>query len=504
VSGGPRTATTITAVVVAGATAVLCPLVVLLPELTSVDTTVVVAGVVVLGLLVVVAALRGPEDLGVAMLVASAGTAPWNAVTFHGAKLGPSLLLGATVMFAVPVLAGRTPLRVRPWTVVLGSGIAAVAVLTWFLPPDANYFASRYVGDGEVQIPSSDQVAGISTVAGLQWLVAAVVLPVVVTVAAKGRPWLAARLADAWTVGASVSAGVAVSDELGLTHLSASLLPFVDVGGRQAGLSVQPNHVAVAAALTVPIAVWRLTRGDLRRPRLHRAVAAVCLALIAGGLVVSASRGALVIAVLAAVAVLLTTPGTRRLVAPLVAAALLAAVLVVAAVPGLLGSAAETLRLTGAESADASDAVRAAIGAQAWQDFLVSPLHGIGLEVAVQGHDIYLQLLASGGGLLLLAFVAAIALLALDVAGLLRRPSPGTPPGLVAALALAVVTWLVVCSVENHLTDLFLYVPLAVLAALRSTQVSPQTVPDPDPDRAVAAPDAPPAAVAVTAEGPRA
>jgi hypothetical protein len=486
--------------------AVLCPAAVLLAALTGVGIVTVALGVIALAALVVLGAQRGPEELGVLLLLAAVATTPWNAVVIAGVKPAPAFLLAATLLLAVPVLTGRTPLRIRPWTVVLGASISAVAVLTWFLPPDANYFASRYVGDGGFVTPPVDQIGGISAVQGLQWLVAAVVLPVVASVACHARPWLAPRLADAWLVGASVSAGVAVTDGLGLTHLSAAILPFVDVGGRQAGLSVQPNHVAVAAAITVPIAVWRLTRAGGSRP--SRVVAAVCLPAIGGGLVVSASRGAMVGAVLAALAVLLTTPRTRRLVAPLVGGAVLVGVLVVAAVPSLLGDTGERLRLAGADSADASDAVRAGIGAQAWQDFLVSPLHGVGLEVALQGHDIYLQLLASGGALLLLGFLASLALLVVDVRTLVHAPVPGTQPGFAVALALAVGTWLVVCSVENHLTDLFLYVPLALIAASR-TAGRPGTSPPPppavpEPPRAAPAPDALAAAAAGTAEGPRA
>ena len=487
------------AAMVVAVVAVLCPTAVLLPAVTGVGVTTVALGVVVLAAVVLLGVQRGTEELGVLLLLAAVGTAPWNAVVVSGVKPAPAFLLGATLLLAVPAVTGRTPLRVRPWTVVLGTSISVIAVLTWFLPPDANYFASRYVGDGSFATPPIDQVGGISAVQGLQWLVAAVVLPVVAGVACHARSWLAPRLADAWLVGASVSAGVAVTDESGLTHLSATILPFVDVGGRQAGLSVQPNHVAVAAAITVPIAVWRLTHAGGSRPA--RVVAALCLAAIGGGLVVSASRGAMVGAVLAALAVLLTTPRTRRLVAPLVGAAALAAVLVVAAEPSLLGATSERLRLAGAASADASDAVRAGIGAQAWQDFLVSPLHGVGLEVALQGHDIYLQLLASGGALLLLGFLAALALLAVDVRWLLRRPAGATPSGLVAALALAVGTWLVVCTVENHLTDLFLYVPLALLAALRTAAVPPAVSELP---RATSTPDALAAAAPGTAEGPRA
>ncbi|NMO92971.1 hypothetical protein [Actinomycetospora sp. TBRC 11914] len=484
---------------VVAVTAVICPAAVLLAALGGVGVGTVAVGVVALGALVVLGVLRGPEELGVLLLLAAVGTAPWNAVSVAGIKLAPALLLGATALLAVPVLAGRTPLRMRPWVVVLGGSIALVAVLTWFLPPDGAYFASRYVGDGAFASPPISEVGGISAVQGLQWLVAAVVLPVVVAAACHGRLWLVARLADAWTLGASISAGVAVTDELGLSHLSAAILPYVDVGGRQAGLSVQPNHVAVAAAITVPWAVWRLVRTGPVAPRV---AAAVCLGADAGGLVVSASRGALVGAVLAALAVLLCSARTRRLALALLGAAALAVVLALAAVPALLGDVGERLRFADAASADASDAVRAGIGAQAWQDFLVSPLHGIGLEVALQGHDIYLQLLASGGALLLLGFLAALVLLGVDVRTLLRHPDPAVPPGLVAALALAVATWLVVCSIENHLTDLFLYVPLALLAALRAAV--PADDPEPLPARAAPAPDAPAVLAAAAAEGPRA
>jgi hypothetical protein len=206
--------------------------------------------------------------------------------------------------------------------------------------------------------------------------------------------------------------------------------------------------------------VWRLTRVRAAWPAAGWAAAGL---VMVGGLVVSESRGGLVAAVAAVLVTLALRRRSRPWLAPLAVLAAAVAVVVVVSAPDLVGGAAERLRLAGADSAAMSNQVREQLGAQAWADFAHAPAQGIGLEVAVQGHNIWLQLLAAGGALLLLGFLAAVALVAADIA-VLRRVGDGLP----LVMGICAATWLLVGTVENHLTDLYLYVPFAVIAGMRA------------------------------------
>nr|WP_246325811.1 O-antigen ligase family protein [Actinomycetospora corticicola] len=191
--------------------------------------------------------------------------------------------------------------------------------------------------------------------------------------------------------------------------------------------------------------------------------------VLAGGLVASASRAGLIAAVLGATLTVLTLTAGRRLVLPLVGGVVAVAVVAVAAFPALLDRVAEQLRISGADSASESNAIREGIARQALTDFGHSPLHGLGLPVAADAHNVYLQLLASGGVLLLLGFGVFVLGFVLEV----RRLDGGAVgDGLPRVLLVSVVSWLLVGAVVNQLTDAFLYLPIAIVAGLAAARES--------------------------------
>ncbi|MET0188119.1 MAG: hypothetical protein ABW212_03915 [Pseudonocardia sediminis] len=439
------------------AAGVLAAAVVVARDAWALPATYVLGAVVATAAVAVLLTVYGVDACAAGLLVAAVGTTTWNAVALGGLKPAAGLLAVSLLLFAGLAVLDRRRVSVPPWVWVLGGAILLIVAVHLVWPTDISYLAARYVSGysySAAELAGSD-LSGAAT--GVQWLVATVALPVTVCLAAARRPGLPLVLADAWVAGSAVSAAVALTDELGVTDISASLIAAVDVGGRQSGLSVQPNHLAVAAALTVPLALWRALRGG--RPVLMWASVAV----LAGGLFVAESRGGLVIAVVACLVVVLADRRARGALPIVAGLGLATLVVVVSSVPGLLTGLAEQLRLSGADSAAESDAIRERIGLQALYDFLHDPVRGVGLEVAVQGHNIYLQLLASGGVLLLAGFVIAQAGFLLDA-----RTLRAVTGGLSAALALSTATWLVVGIVENHLTDLFLYVPFALVAGLRA------------------------------------
>ncbi|PWW21887.1 hypothetical protein JD79_01029 [Geodermatophilus normandii] len=176
---------------------------------------------------------------------------------------------------------------------------------------------------------------------------------------------------------------------------------------------------------------------------------------------------------------LLVLEAGRRLVVPLLVAATAAAAVVWALVPSLVDRIASALRLTGEDSAAASDSVRAGVADQALLDFAHSPVRGIGLPVVADGHSIYLQLLAAGGALLFLGFAATVTAAAVDARSLARRLG-----ALPLVLLVCTAVWLLVGVVENQLTDLYLHVPPALVAGLRAATAAAV----PPPTRSVPAP----------------
>ncbi|WP_029430293.1 O-antigen ligase [Blastococcus sp. URHD0036] len=421
--------------------------------------SVLVAVVVLLAVGAVAAALRGPDAVGLALLTVAVGAASWNGAGIGGFQVAHLALAAATLVLVTVAVVRKRSLAVPPWAVVLPAAIVLVFAASEVWPTADSYLERR------VQVPIPAVIAATlptwhaaNVLGAVGWLISAAALPLAACLAVRVRPAMAGRLADAWVLGAAVSAAVALTDAVGVTRISAALIPVIDIGGRQAGLSAQPNHLAVAIALVAPVVTWRVvTTSTLARGAAWLGVGAV----LAGGLLVSGSRGGLVGAAVGVFVTLCVLPAGRRLIVPAAGLLLGAAAVTVAVAPDSVTGLAESLRLTGAASAAESDSIRAGIADQALVDFGHSPFRGIGLPVIADGHSIYLQLLAAGGVLLALAFALAVVGCALDARALARRQGD-----LPRVLLVALGVWLLVGLVENQLTDVYLYVPFALLAGL--------------------------------------
>ncbi|GLZ51837.1 hypothetical protein [Actinomycetospora sp. NBRC 106378] len=462
-------------------------------RLVGVTSTVPALALVVgIGLVVV---LRGAGDLGVTLLACAVATATWNGVSL-GLPLGHLFLAAALVVLALLAVGGGVRLEVPRWVWPLPAALLLVVVCSVLFPVERGYLSGRFGVPIDAATAAAIPSPGIANLLnGVRWIVPALALPLAVCLAVAGREpnartRLARTLTAAWVLGAAVNAAVALADETGLTAISAHFIS-VDVGGRQAGLTAQPNHLALSVGLAAPVAVW-FVLSTHRRERLLWATAA---AVMGGGLFVSGSRGGLVVALAAVVVALAVDRLGRRTLLPLAGGALGAGTLLVAFFPTMLDRLGTALRLSGAESAAESDAIRARIHAQAALDIEHSPLRGIGLAVMTEGHSIYLQLGASGGALLLLAFLTTAAGALLDGTALAR--SGGAAAGPARALVVAFAAWLVVGVVENQIADLYLYVPLALLAGLA---VSAAPAADPTRPLSTAVPS-PPALVRSGAPG---
>jgi glycosyltransferase involved in cell wall biosynthesis len=407
------------------------------------------------GLLAPLATLDGA---GLALLGLALLTIAWNGVKVGNVSLSYYLLVAAGGALLVSRL--RTgPRRPLPgWLWLAGGCVALAATLATLSPPSESYVRSRYV-----HLTALQRWAGrTETQSDLGNLVkfelCLIGLPLLLVLA--GRSTLALRrYADLWVVSGLVSAAVAISDEVGLTNISTGVLGIPSIG-RQAGLTISPSHVAVMSAIAIPLAALWLARPGRWRPA---GVAALLVLFL--GIYVSGSRGGLLAAPVGLVAVACAAPPLRRYATRLLA---LAVLLAAAWIPYVL------LHLRSAKSASSSDYERHHLLLQAGTDIAHSPVFGLGFRIVNQAHDIYLQLLASGGVIALVGFLTLVA--GLVVAA---REAVRVDRQLGIACAAAIGTWLIIGFVENQLVEPYLYVPVALLVALAGLAARKAAAPEP-------------------------
>jgi glycosyltransferase involved in cell wall biosynthesis len=378
--------------------------------------------------------------LGIALVVIA-----WNGVKVAGISLFYIVLIPAAAVLILRALASGRRAALPGWLWLAAAGIAAAAALAALIPPSEAYVSGRYVHVTALVrwAGRTDSQSSLGNLVKFQLCLIAI--PLLVGLAGRSTRALG-RLADLWVLSGLASAAVATSDELRLTHISNHALG-IPTMGRQAGLTISPNHVAVMSAIAIPLAALWL----LRSPR-WRVAGALALALLFGGIYASGSRGGLLAGPVGLVAVACAAPPLRRYAVRVLAAAVL---LAAAWIPYVL------LHARSGKSASSSDYERHHLLLQARADFDHSPVFGLGFRVVNQAHDIYLQLLASGGAIALGAFLVLV----VGTIGA-ARVALRADRQLGIACAAAVGTWWMIGFVENQLIEPYLYVPVGLLVAL--------------------------------------
>lgn len=443
----------------------------------------VVALVAALLVATIVAAVRGgPRLVGAVFLVLALGAISWNAVHIGPLEPGDALLLVAAFALAIDALRRRR----APWMPALmlcGAGlIAASALLTALAPPSASYLSGRvsfpnpYVIYGLHSLTSDGDLVSLG-----KFLVALLLLPMIVQVMEPSRREIRV-LAGAWAFSALISAGVAILDASGHTHISADLLGYVPGGGRQAGLSIQPNHLAVALILTTPVVLSWVRSAS----RVMRLVALPALLVLAAGVLLTSSRGGFVGLLIAAGLTIILVPELRPSPRVLAVVLPLGGMALLGLGASLLPELATQSRLA-AGLGDLSDAQRALLQTQAIADFSVSPIHGIGFDHVDEAHQVFLQLLAAGGVIGLLGY--ATYWIGVLRTGLFARR---LDPNIASVLLVSSLCFLALNLVENQVTDRYVYVPAALIVGLaalrrRAAESSPARVRTAAPGRPVLA-----------------
>ncbi|MET4589344.1 O-antigen ligase family protein [Arthrobacter sp. 754] len=389
-------------------------------------------------------------DLAFAPLALAAITATWVPLAVGGLQLVDIFIALSAPLCLVHILATRRQIPRLPWWLMIGTlGIVLVIVAHTFFPTSDSYMARRSILSAKDMVFDTPEASALG---GVQWILALLVLPALVAIAVQGKKQRASALLRFWMLGASISSLVAITDYVGVTSINLALTGLVNISGREGGLTLHPNNMGIAAALTIPVAIHYATR--------NRFLGSVCIVTLAAGAFLSGSRAAQIATLVAVVVSIAWSKRKGPIVRRLAATVIASAVVVQTLFSDMITKAFGLFRFDSV-TADDSDAGRAVIFAQGLSDFFERPFFGVGLEVIAHAHSIYVQILAAGG--LVLALTMACFLCgALARSTTLARTGEVLGPVFMGSLA----AWLVAGIASNQLTDRYIYFGIAAMVAL--------------------------------------
>lgn len=327
-----------------------------------------IVGVVLAGFLMVVI-IAGIYNTGIMLLMLGFATAPMykGIASSEGAVVTPpDVLLVIGILLLVPTLVVSKFSLPMPYK---------VGLLVLMLPAIvSSALASAFV-------------RSFLDVVQLSFVIA--VLPVALAIFAR-KEKIVERLA--W----SYVAGHCVSVLYGLASGPA-------YGNRYQGLSNHPNEFAMAGLMSTALLLFLLKR---RSGQLYRLVVAGAGLLSLASIVISGSRGAVV--VVGALIVMIPIVERSAVSTFLVSAAAAAGVI---AIPFLVesGSAGSSIeRLTGTADAGVADNARLSELSAGWARFLEHPVIGSGFEGVELMHNVYLEIAVATGVIGLAGYLAVL------------------------------------------------------------------------------------------------
>lgn len=394
------------------------------------------------------------RSAGIGAALISAFTLPWNGFLLGPVRPGDVFIFVAVGCFIASEIGEGMP-HIPWWVSQLGLVIVIVAALHVLLPTDPHFILNRIVvgADGR---PTFENQSNLGV--AFKFLSGIVLLPFAFTFATMLERRALRWLTVAFTAGTSLSGLIGFSDGRGITRIGVQFTHVIAPLSRQAGLSKYPNFLASTCILAMPLAIWMIASPDRRT----KIMGWLVLPGIVLGTYATGSRGGAVCLLLGAAASFVFIPRFRpKLPAIAFGAGLIAAItFVVVPAFGALVLKATRLGGGGADTTSASNAVRAITRNQGVKDFLHSPLDGIGMQVAAEAQNVYIQEAASGGLILLLSML----IYNLACFWISARLIPYSD--LAAALLATFVASAVFNYLEADLTDRFFYVPVALLICL--------------------------------------
>lgn len=367
---------------------------------------------------------------------------------------------------ALLVVFGDLRFVVPLWTFIPVAAIVACVLVRQLDPPPFYLQVLRF----QFGLGTPD-----SLVKAVFWLFALLVVPLTIIACTTLDHRVAVWAMGAYATGTAISSGVAIMDLTGLTNIGRSLSgnlthlltnSTVDTSNRIPGLTDHPNSLGFTATVSIPLAVYFMAATRLRW------MGTILLIALFGGILASGSRGAQMLSPVMVLASLLWLPkqstNGRSVVRFVSLSALVAAVVGVVVLLSLPHDIRDSiLRVTSFGSlisaSNASDTGRLTLIGQGLQDWLRYPVFGAGIRHIVEAHDIYVQLLASGGLVLLLAMFGYWFAMMRDCWRLSRI-------GIEYArfLMLSIAGWLFLGMVENQLTERGIYFAVGCVASLAS------------------------------------
>ena len=403
------------------------------------------------------------SSVTVGLLMGTVAVSSWNGVHVplfsHFFYLFTVLSMISLVVFRPPRGVGVLP----GWLLVVGGLLAVVAIVDQIAPPSPialSQVAYQIASSGALYPPT---LAGFGSNLGnlLRVEMSLLVFPCVMVLACRDLRDVR-RIADAWLLGTTVSALIAVSDAVDGADIGGRLTgqtPSIEATGRQVGLTVQANHLGLSCLLVIPMAVIWLSRPG----RAHRAAGAGIVAILVGAILVSGSRGAAAGAVFAALATVIAAPGLRRHLTEVLGLGVVAIVVIVTLSPTLIHGLGEVTRLgSGASGTGLSDAGRALLFNIAEHEFVARPITGFGLSTIEVGNIMYVEWLSAGGVVALGLF--AFFCVRCGHAGI--SATQRVRDGVMYAALVSLASWLIVGAVENQISDGYLYVAPALLLSI--------------------------------------
>ena len=397
---------------------------------------------------------NGIVTLALAMTYIASMTTAWNGWKL-GLRPGDAFSLLALLLYVASDLGHRWP-RLPRWVWQFGGIIVFVTALHEFFPTDPNYLTRRVVVGLNNSVVHGNVEFLSNLAVGLKFLVPIVGMPLMYAFAYMHDRRALWRSAYFYAIGAAISGLIGFSDRFLGSHFSLSLTGIPAVAGRTPGLTLHPNFLATTCVLGLPFMLWQSVAPRLR----DRVLAFGVLVPLVVGLFASGSRGGTAVGAGTIGLSFALMPRYRRHLPTVAILTIGTGALAFVLNPKIGHSLLKAVRLAGNGSSSGSDTARGIVGHQGVLDFKHSPIDGVGMQVAAEAHNVYLQALASGG-LLLFTGYAIYVLFALATGFARTRQTEWAYPYAIGALSGALLAY-----VESALTDRLAYVPLALIGAM--------------------------------------
>lgn len=408
--------------------------------------------------------LRGEHATAAVLVALGVVVVTWNGVRVG---LGPfDILFGAAfVALGFSSLRGGKGRLLPGWLLLAGSGLLTGALLAELFVP---YPPVAYRSVSQAYLNPSGQWSGIDPDMVLLGKLELALIAVPFLIGAVTASWRRARLvADLWLFSAVVSAGVASLDLLVGTRIGELATGIGTYEGRATGLAAHANHLGLASAMALPLALARATAPRRVGSVLGSVLGSAAAAVLVVGILASGSRTNLLGAIIGVTLLLLFLRGARAKLAGGVGAGVLL-VLVGLVVTSTAGTNIVSFtRLAGENGAIESDSRRSDRLDVSLSSVRTHGLTGVGFATARDAHNLYLQMLQAGGIVALTGFVVfAVGALRLGRRLSLEPRAPPESARLAAALTVSLLVWLICGLFQNAVNDRYIFVPFGVLLGL--------------------------------------